>query len=383
MGSMTTFSRSQFFGLCALILILPGFALASEFRSGNNPTHPKNEALTGSLYLLGGSVSSLGAVKGDLIALGGTTLISGAVSGDIATVGGNISVLSDVSGDIRAGGGTINIQGAAGGDVLAGGGQVTIASSKVGGDVAVAGGVIRIDAPIAGNVNIVGGDIRIDSTVNGTVDVQAENITLGPNARIGGTFTYKSPRTATLESGAVVVGETKYTKSPDVREAAKLGLIAFFSIWFVAKMCMIFSGALVIGYVFERFSDEFVIRAMKRPLSEFGRGLVFFIVTPIVSLLLILTFIGIAFGILGLLAYASILILGTMLAPLVIGSGIHKLVFKQHEYEISWKTILTGTLVYFVVNSIPYVGGIITGLVTLIGIGAALATTKKMLSQWR
>jgi hypothetical protein len=145
---------------------------------------------------------------------------------------------------------------------------------------------VRIDVPdIEGDVRLVGGDVRIDSVVNGNLAVQAENIVLGPNAHINGTFTYKSPKQAVLESGAVVVGETAYTKSPDVREAAKLGLVAFFSIWFVAKMFMVFSGALVIAYVFQRFADELVLRAVSRPLAEFGRGVIFVIVTPIVSVL--------------------------------------------------------------------------------------------------
>jgi hypothetical protein len=219
--------------------------------------------------------------------------------------------------------------------------------------------------------------------VTGNVDIQAESITLGPNARIGGTFIYKSPKEATLEAGAVVVGETTYTKSPDVREAAKLGLLAFFSIWFVAKMFMVFSGALVLGYVFQRFSDEFVMRATKRPLAEFGRGVIFCIVTPIVSVLLLFTVIGIAFGVLGLLGFIAMFIVGTMLAPILIGSVVHKLIFKQHEYEVSWKTILTGTILYFIAASIPFVGPLITFAIMLTAIGTMLAIKGKVLSEWR
>ncbi len=376
-------SRSVLATLISLSLIVPAAAFAAEFRTGNAPTNPKDEVVLEDLYLLGGSVSSAGTVKGDLIASGGNILINGPVSGDIAAAGGNVSVLSDVGDDVRVVGGTLVIQGAVTGDVLAAGGQVTIESSKIGGDVEAGGGVVRLEAPVTGDVQIAGGDVRIESVINGNVDVRAETLTLGPKAHIHGTLTYKSPKTATLETGAVVTGETTYTKSPDVREAAKLGLVAFFSVWFVARMFMIFSGALVIGYVFQRFADELVLRATKRPLAEFGRGVVFVIVTPIVSVLLLFTVIGLAFGVLGLLGYAAMLILGAMMAPLIIGSVVHTFIFKQHAYEVNWKTILTGTILFFVVKAIPFVGPIAVGCVTLIGLGAALSIKGKIMSEWR
>ncbi len=381
---MTIYSRPLGIGLLLIALCVPSFVIAAEMRTGDEAVFQKDETINEDLYLLGGSISSNGSLRGDLITFGGNILINGPILGDITAGGGTISILTDVSDDIRASGGTVVIQGGVGGDILVAGGQVTISSEKVGGDVYAAGGMVRIDAPdVAGDMNIAGGDVRINSAVNGDLFVQAEKITLGPNARIKGTFTYSSPKEAMLESGAVVMGETAYTKSPDIREAAKLGLLAVFSIWFVAKMFMVFSGALVIGYVFQRFSDEFVARATKRTLAEFGRGVIFVIVVPIVSVLLLFTVIGIAFGVLGLLGFIGVMIVGSMLAPILIGSFVHKVIFKQHEYEVSWKTILTGTILYFIVAAIPFVGPLITFAITLVAIGTMLAIKGKVLSEWR
>ncbi len=380
---MTTYSRPLSVFLILAALTVPAFALSAEIRTGDTALHPKNETLTDDLYLLGGSITSSGIVRGDVTAFGGNILINGAVSGDVAAGGGTITILSDIGDDVRVGGGTVTIQGVVTGDIFVGAGQVTIASERVGGDVTIGGGVIQIDAPIAGDLTLGGGDVRINSVITGNVVIQAERITLGPDARINGSLTYTSPQAASLESGAAVTGETLFTKSPDVREAAKLGLMAFFSIWFVAKMFMIFSGALVIGYVFQRFADEFVARATKSPLAEFGRGVIFFIVTPILSVLLLVTEIGIAFGVLGLLGFIGVLIVGTMLAPILIGSVLHKVIFKQHEYEVNWKTILTGTLVYFILGVIPFIGAVATFTIMLISIGAMLAITGKVLGEWR
>ncbi len=370
--------------ILAACMVVPVVSAAAEFRTGQAATYLKNEALNDDIYLLGGGITSNGSVRGDLFTFGGNVLINGKVLGDVTAGGGTVSILSDVHDDVRASGGTVVVQGAVVGDVLLAGGQVTLGGARIGGDVAVAGGVVRIDVPdIEGDVRLVGGDVRIDSVVNGNLAVQAENIVLGPNAHINGTFTYKSPKQAVLESGAVVVGETAYTKSPDVREAAKLGLVAFFSIWFVAKMFMVFSGALVIAYVFQRFADELVLRAVSRPLAEFGRGVIFVIVTPIVSVLLLFTVIGIAFGALGLLGFAALMILATMIAPILIGSTVYKYVFRQHEYEVTWKTALLGTVLYFVIGIIPFLGPIIVFGITLIAAGVAINIKAKVISEWR
>lgn len=364
-------------------MIAPVAAAAAEFRTGDDPTLPKTESINDDLYLLGGSVSSSGTLKGDLIGMGGNILINGPVSGDIAAGGGTVTVISDVGDDVRVAGGTVVIQGAVTGDVLAAGGQLTLSSNKIGGDVSLAGGAIRVDAPIAGDLQIAGGDVRINSEIGGNVVIRAEQVTLGSKAHIKGTLTYTSPKEVTIEDGAVVGGETTYTKSPDVREAAKLGLVAVFSIWFVAKILMVFSGALVIAYVFQRFSETLVSQAGRKPLAEFGRGVVFFIVTPIVSVLLLFTVVGIAFGVLGLLGFAAMMIVGTMMAPLLMGSIVHKIIFKQHEYEISWKTVLTGTILYFILSSVPFVGPLLTLGITLIAIGTAIGIKAKILSEWR
>lgn len=368
-----------FFGL----ILAPVALSAAEFRTGDAPSHPAGETITDDLYLIGGSITSSGTVRGDLILTGGNILVNGSVSGDVAAAGGNISILGNVGDDIRVGGGTVVIQGAITGDVLVGGGQVTIAGTRVGGDVAVAGGMIRIDAPVTGDVRIGGGEVHINSTIGGNVEIQAEKITLGPKAVINGTLTYKSPNEAVLAEGAVVRGKTTYTPSPDVRQAARDGLIAFFSIWVIAKMIMIFSGALVIGYVFQRYAAEFVSRATEKPLGELARGVVFFILTPILAVILLMTVIGMLFGILGLLGWIAMLIFGSMLTPLLIGAVVHKFIFKPAEYLIDWKTILLGTALYFAVGVIPVIGGLVCFLAMILAIGAAIHIKSDALSEWR
>lgn len=378
----TSSGKTLFVALLSLIFI-PSAVLAAELRTENAPTIPAGETLAEDLYIFGGTVTLSGAIRADAVAGGGTVLVNGPVSGDVIAGGGTITIVSDIGDDVRTGGGTITIQGSVGGDVIAGGGQIAIAGSRVAGDVIAAGGSITIDAPVSGDVQVAGGEIRINAPVGGKLIVQAESITLGPKAAITGDFEYRSPKEATLEAGATIKGETKYTKSADVREAAKQGVVAFISVWIVAKMLMIFAGALFVAYVFQRYAAELVARTAAEPLSNFGKGLVFFIVTPIASVLLLFTVFALPFGILGLLLYVAAMIFGAMITPIVIGTIVHKFVFKPAEYEISWRTVLLGSVLYFLVGWIPFIGPLSIFVAMLIALGAAISIKAQVLREWR
>ncbi len=377
-------TSSRVLGLLALIglIAVPVAVSALELRTGDAPMHAQGQVIADDLYMFGGSVTSAGTVRGDLVAGGGTILVSGPVSGDIAIGGGNITILSDIGDDARIAGGTIVFQGAVRGDVLIGGGQVTL-GGNVGGDILGGVGTITINAPVNGDIQLSGGDVRINSTVGGNLDIKADKVTLGPNARVLGDFKYSSPKAATIEEGARISGETAYTQTKDKKEGTRNAVLAVLSIWLLVKVLMVFVAALIIGYFLKRFSSEVVHRAAGNWLSQLGRGLVFVIVTPILSIILLFTVIGIPFGVLGLLAFIAMLVFGSIITPIVVGSVLYKWMFKTQGYEISWKTILLGVLVYNIVGLIPFVGWLATAIAFLIAIGASMSIKTEEIKKWR
>lgn len=369
--------------LVTFLLCIPLTVDAATFITGDAPTVPKSKTVTDDAYLFGGNASVGGSIIGDLIAGAGSVLVNGSVAGDVIAAGGTVSVLSDVRDDIRVAGGTVIIQSAVDGDVLAAGGQVTLSGDGIRGDVAVAGGTVRIDAPVAGELRAAAGDLYINTEIRGDVYAQVERVTLGPKAHIMGRFEYKAPVEAVMETGAKVSGEVAYSKGADLREAARTGVVAFLSVWVVAKFLMIFSGALVLSYAFQRYSRELVLRSSQQPLPQFIRGLVFFIVTPIASLILLMTLVGTLFGIIGFMALALLAIFGMFAAPLVIGAVAHKALFKTAEYDFTWKAVLLGTILYFALGLVPLIGWALKGVLACIVVGAMLSLKREIAAQWR
>jgi len=369
--------------VAVILLALPLFAFAAEFRTGDQPSLSEGEVFVGDLYMAGGNVTVSGSVRGDLIATGGNILLNGPVSADLAAAGGSVTVLGNISDDARVAGGNIVIQGRITGDLLVGGGQINVAGPGVGGDVAIGGGVVRIEAPVRGDMRIGGGEIYINAAIGGDVIVQAEKLTLGPKAVIAGDLTYGASEEATLEEGAIVRGETSFTEIGDFRSTAKASLAAFVSIWFIAKFFMIFVGALLIALFFCRYSQKLVETATTNPLLELGRAAVFLIVTPIVSVILLMTVVGLPLGALGLLAFAGALIFVSLAAPIVIGSIAYRSLTKSTEYVVSWKTVLLGTAIYVILGIIPFIGWVVKFGLTLLALGAMLKVKWDVIKAWR
>lgn len=369
--------------LIVAMVLVPTALFALELKVGEQPSVSSGERIKGDVYIAGGSVQSSGTIEGDLIAAGGSILINGSVSADIVAVGGNITVLGTVGDDVRVAGGNIIISAPIGGDLVVGGGQVQITGAGVGGDLLVGGGVVRVDAPIKGNVHIGGGEIFLNAPVSGNVEFNGDKLTLGRLANIGGNLTYRAKKEAVMEEGAVVQGETKYEPWKNTRSGYKTALPVILSIFVLGKFFALLTCSLLLGLFFRRYANELVQKAVAQPLLEIGRGFVTLIVLPAASVLLFVTLVGIPLGILGMVSFIGAIVFSLIAVPIVLGSVAQKWIFKGDHYEVSWKTILLGAVLYAILGIIPFIGWIIACGFMLLTLGAALKIKVDIVRSWR
>lgn len=385
--------RNIFFvGAMALTLIsTPFIASAAELRAGEQPVLSADERIVDDFYIAGGNVNTAGTIVGDMVAVGGNVVVDGSVSQDLSVAGGNVTVLANVGDDLRAGGGSITIAAAVGDDVIVGGGQVQISGDGVGGDVVFGGGVLTLNAPVSGDVTIAASEVLINAPIAGDVSFRGEKLTLGSGAEISGTLTYTSPKEAEFQEGAVVRGETVYEQTPQptsaYNEASETSiaaaLVAFASLALLAGFLMKLTGALVIGLIFHRYSERIVNDALTRPLPELGRGFAVFALLPIASVMLLITIIGVPLAGLGFIAFAALMLFASLVAPIALGALVHRWVMKPATYEVSWKTIILGVVLYGILNFIPVIGWIAKLILMLVVIGAISKIKWDMVKQWR
>jgi hypothetical protein len=368
----------KFAGVAAVaVLLIPLVAFGAEFRAGDQPDTKLGETIQDDVYLAGGSVTSAGTVTGDAVAAGGNVVINGPVGADVMAAGGNVTILSNVGDDVRAAGGNVIVQGSVGGDVIAAGGQVTLQGS-VGGDAAIGGGTIRIEGPIEGDVHIGGGKVYIDAPINGTVTVEADTLTLGHNAALKG-ITYRASKELVREDGAVISGPINYTPRP--ARASPAAAAALFSAFALGKFLSLLACSLLVGLLLRRYSRQIVERVAERPLLELGRGLLTFAALPVISVILLITIIGIPLGILGLIGFVALLIVGWIVTPIIIGSFVYN--FARGVWEVNWLTILIGAILYTILGFIPFLGSLAQFLLMLLALGAITAIKLRLIRDWR
>lgn len=363
------------------VLAMPAMSFAAEFRAGDQPSVRADEQIVNDLYIAGGSVTSAGNVTGDLVTGGGNIIISGNVGADVVAGGGNVSILSNVGDDVRVGGGTIVISGSVGGDVIAGGGEISLGGPGVGGDVTVGGGNIRIDAPVMGNLWIGGGSVYINAPIAGDIKIEADKVTLGSSAVISGNMIYKAKKELVMEAGAVVNGKITFEqrKGKMIPHNAFAAIFSAFLIW---KFFALLACALLFGLVFRRYNMEMVAYATRRPLLEIFRGLVILVAMPIISILLLVTVIGIPLGILGLIGYVALMIFSCIVAPIILGSVVYGY-FSKKDRETSWKTILLGVVLYSLLGLVPFIGWLAQFFLMLASLGCIASLKWRIVKEWR
>lgn len=368
-------------GALSFGVLVPLSAEALVFRGGDQTSVPASESISEDLYAAGGVVTIAGPLSGDFLGVGGTVLVNSSVSGDLFSAGGTITVIGNVGDDVRVSGGTIVINGNVGGDVVAMGGQVSLNSAEIKGDVVVFGGVININAPVKGDLRVRGGQVTINAPVSGSVDIKAEKVSLGSSALLSGAFTYSAKEEAKVTEGAKVLGETKYTKLE--KGINKKALAAFFSILLLIKFFALLVSALVIGLFFKRYMVKITDDITASPLLEFGRGAVTMITLPIGSIILLATIVGIPFGIIGLLSFPMLIIFGCLVTPIILGSIIQKKISKSFTHEVTWKSILYGVLIFFLIALIPFIGQLAVIIAVLMTIGAIVKMKWSIAKEWK
>ncbi|MEO7150332.1 MAG: hypothetical protein ABIX46_01280, partial [Burkholderiaceae bacterium] len=223
---------SVFRGLLMVAICLAGLPLAASARpaapaSAAAPTLPPareaERATSHNLHLFGGSVRTDGAVDGDFTGFGGRVSVDHPIGVDATLAGGSVEINAPVGDDLRVAGGSVTISAPVGGELYGAAGNLRLASTgRVAGDAALAAGSLAIDGTIGGSLRAAAQSIVINGEVVGDVRLTAERIALGPKARIGGAFSYRSQEPLNLAEGAVIGGavsaEPAKARRPHERE---------------------------------------------------------------------------------------------------------------------------------------------------------------------
>jgi len=354
----------------------------------------ENEVIDDAYYIkAAGSAELKGTILGDVLVAGGNINISGEVKGDVLVAGGNIKISGQVDGDIRVAGGAIEISGQVGGNVLAVGGNVILTeSSQVEGGVVAFAGNVELRGEIDRNTRVGAGSLivagELKDKLRAWVGDEAEGqFVVYPSAVIDGQVVYTSHKTIEVKEGAVIKGEIK-RETPESK-VAKFekpdNLWAIIGVgWLVAKLIS-FLALLLIGLLFlgiaPKFYSEIRERMYNKPWAKIGWGLIWLILTPIVSFLVMLTIIGLPLAGIVLGAYFITLAVVKVFAAYVVGWQVLRWFGVKHAKNF-WVLTL-GIFLFVALGSIPLVGWLVKCALVIWALGAVIEFKKHELRRYR
>jgi hypothetical protein len=336
------------------------------------------ENIAGDLVIAGGDVTISGNVQEDVIAAGGSVTIEGNVGDDVRSAGGDVSIEGNVTGDVIVFGGQLMIgeNAVIQGDLIAAGGMVQVLGA-VRGKLDVSGGEVILRGPVEGATKIKGDRVRLDGILNDDTIIIADTITIGENGLIGGNLTYWTAKG--IDDRLETATRGTATFDPELRpydgkgEMHSKSVIAFF-------VAAIFGYGLLAASLFiivtmlltKKYFGESVKYAMKKPWVCVGYGLVFFVVTPILGVLLMITIIGIPLGASVFALYGFSIVFALPLTAIVAAKWC-EIKYKKKWNKVAFFFVAVGVyLILKIVGFIPIIGWIAVMLAVLLAFGAML-----------
>jgi cytoskeletal protein CcmA (bactofilin family) len=325
----------------------PRPASAIERRHADKVRVASDETVHQTLLASAETIEVDGTIDGSLIATGRRALVRGDVKGDLFVFAQETEVTGTVEGSIYAWVSSLTVSGHVNQDIVVGANDVHLTGS-VGRDVASFSGSLDAAGPIGRNVQAYVGAM-----------------TVSRSARIGGNLEAHVNKTGDVdvEQGAIISGQTQI--STGKKEPSRYATGHFYywqAIWM--------AGALILGLFLYWIAPGLFAARLDTGgalLWSAVTGFLVLVATPIAAIIACITLVGIPAGIVAiLLLVISCLFLAKVFVAAAVGRGLLRRQPADRPFAL---LLLAGLLIVFVSINLPYVGGWLSFLVVLVGLG--------------
>ncbi|MFL5797356.1 MAG: polymer-forming cytoskeletal protein [Actinomycetota bacterium] len=243
-------------------------------------------------------------------------------------------------------------------------GDVAVPKGEVSGDVVIVHGSARVAGAVHGSVVVVDGDVVLSGLVRGDVVALDGPVRLLRGAHVTGDV-WLAHGTLDVEVGAQVDGDVHRGGLSFLSPATLVTRLGF---WIAISVSTLLLGLLLL-LLGPRAADA-VDRAGREAVGKsIGWGAALMFGLPVVGFLLLVSLVGIPFGIGLLLGLALLYSIGYAYAAWILGRAVIRR--SRHGGPRRVTAFLAGWVILRAVGFVPYVGGITWFLAALYGLGAA------------
>lgn len=351
----------------APLLAVPGLAGASSLPSSDTaPALPVFESDDSVV---------VSAVDNDVFAAGDSVVLEGAIGDNAFLAGQTVRVEHAIGGDLFAAADSLRIDAPVHGDVYAAGRSVVLGpEGRIDGHLHVGGAEVTLAGPVAGGVRAGTGRLKVAAPISGDVELDAGELVFDAGGHIGGDLTYTTPA-ASPDAAGHVGGTVVWIESEEHdhggfgEEPSAGGAMAMWSLWTGWRIM----GQLIVGAVLLMLGGSrvagFARTLQEHPSRSLGLGLVGLVFLPIASLIACALVVPLPLGFLGLLAFAAMLYLGQLIVAQAVGERLVRR-FRPELNGTPLLYLLAGAVPLAILTGLPWVGGLVGFLVTVLGAGA-------------
>ena len=343
-----------------ILLFLPIFTLAKAqaaavYTSGSDQqgNATLSEQTNDDAFIVGNTVGISAPVGGELFAAGNTVSVTKRPSRSIYVAGNVVSLDQGSAYNAFVAGNTVTLNGTYGHDVYAAGNTVIIKEGTViDGDLRVAGSVVTIAGTIKGSVYASANQITNSGIIGGSFSAKGGTCTFVGRS-IAGDLNYQSANVATGLTKVVVSGKTMRSDPPQpARPSASVNVFA----WLISLVSTFILGAFLIALIPKRMEQQAAgVRANWGKRAAVGG--VSLIIIPILIMLAFATIIGWKVGLVLLVLFALLLLVGYIFAVILLGQIILQRFGKKQSL---WLSLVVGLVSVSVLSAIPLIGGLIS-----------------------
>jgi len=305
-----------------------------------------------SCLMLAGAAAAEEVVVSPSLRFGSRVEISEAMDGSLHAAAGRITVNAPVDGSVRLAGGVIDLA----------------PGAAIAGDASLAGGTITVNGSVKENLHAAGGHVKINGAVGGDASVAAGTLDLGPEARIAGKLTFRGGELRRDPAAQVTGGVAQHLRERSYRHPRTAGERFMHGwLWTAGLLVLAALIAAALPGPSRRMAQELRERPWLTPLL----GLVALVSIPVAAVVLMLTIIGIPIGLLALIGYAALLLVGYVWLAVVVGGLLLERVKPETAALTAWRAgaAVLAMLTLAILARVPFVGGLVVFTALVVGVG--------------
>jgi hypothetical protein len=369
-GSKSLFTLAWLMLAAIVSFLYPTPSQAADVRRADRVDVGADETIDDNLIAIAKTVVIEGHITGDTVVVANTVTVNGTIDGNLVTIAKDVDIEGVVRGSVLSAGRHVHVVGLYGTQLYAAGRVVTLDTVDLSGDAMLAGAKIGVSGNIGRDVYASGDHVQVDAVLQRDLIVDSDDVHVGQYAWIGRNLTADVRKTNDLvvESGASINGLTNIDL--DTIEDTRFDDFSFYA----GKFLMLAAGLLfgVVAFVFapNMFKAPRQQTEQHRWPRVLGLGIAALILIPVLAVIIAVTLVGIPVALVAIGGYALALYLGKLFIVAELGRRLLNL-SGQKRADVVW-SLLVGLLIVGVLVELPYVGGLLSFALAVLGLGTVI-----------